>query len=185
MPQFRPSEFPIGNSLALQNPAVPGISNVLVGTGVKGDKGDKGDTGESVYQVAVDNGFVGSEQEWLDYIRQNLYVQFSTSRHFGNNISDSFSAPGTLNAGDSVSSVSVAVNGVLQEPLVDFNLDIPGNKIVFTTPPVLGDKVVITRPIFFSNVSEINIVISDVEDLQNALDSKADLGFTVAMALAL
>lgn len=39
--------------------------------GEKGDKGDKGDTGndgadgKSAYQVAVDNGFVGTEQQWL------------------------------------------------------------------------------------------------------------------------
>jgi hypothetical protein len=46
-------------------------------TGEKGDKGDKGDTGEkgengqdgqdgkSAYQIAIDNGFVGTESEWL------------------------------------------------------------------------------------------------------------------------
>ena len=46
-------------------------------TGAKGDKGDKGDTGEkgadgangvngkSAYQIAVDNGFSGTESEWL------------------------------------------------------------------------------------------------------------------------
>lgn len=42
--------------------------------GEKGDKGDKGDTGDagqdgingkSAYQIAVDNGFVGTESEWL------------------------------------------------------------------------------------------------------------------------
>ena len=39
--------------------------------GEKGDKGDKGDAGtdgqdgKSAYQVAVDNGFVGTEQQWL------------------------------------------------------------------------------------------------------------------------
>ena len=42
--------------------------------GEKGDKGDKGDTGESgadgadgksAYQIALDNGFVGSQSEWL------------------------------------------------------------------------------------------------------------------------
>jgi hypothetical protein len=37
-------------------------------TGPKGDKGNKGDTGatgKSAYEVAVDNGFEGSESEWL------------------------------------------------------------------------------------------------------------------------
>lgn len=32
---------------------------------IKGDKGDKGDQGDSAYQVAVDNGFEGTEEEWL------------------------------------------------------------------------------------------------------------------------
>lgn len=46
--------------------------------GEKGDKGDKGDTGnagtngqdgKSAYQIAVDNGFVGTEQEWLTSLK--------------------------------------------------------------------------------------------------------------------
>lgn len=32
-------------------------------------KGDKGDDGDSAYQVAVNNGFVGSQQDWLESIR--------------------------------------------------------------------------------------------------------------------
>lgn len=38
-------------------------------TGPKGDDGPtgpKGDEGDSAYQVAVDNGFVGTEEEWLE-----------------------------------------------------------------------------------------------------------------------
>jgi len=34
----------------------------------QGDKGDKGDRGLSAYDVAVLNGFVGTEQEWLNTI---------------------------------------------------------------------------------------------------------------------
>ncbi|WP_251575300.1 hypothetical protein [Limosilactobacillus agrestimuris] len=43
---------------------------------LKGEKGDGGDTGQpgpsgkSAYQVAVDNGFKGTEKEWLDYLRK-------------------------------------------------------------------------------------------------------------------
>lgn len=33
------------------------------------NKGDKGDEGDSAYQVAVNNGFVGTEQEWLDSLQ--------------------------------------------------------------------------------------------------------------------
>jgi hypothetical protein len=47
--------------------------------GPKGDQGDQGVQGEdgyvgadglSAYQVAVDNGFVGTEEQWLEYLRQ-------------------------------------------------------------------------------------------------------------------
>ena len=30
----------------------------------------KGDGGESAYEIAVRNGFVGTEEEWLEYLRQ-------------------------------------------------------------------------------------------------------------------
>lgn len=34
-------------------------------TGEKGDKGDKGDSGQSAYDIAVEKGYIGSEEEWL------------------------------------------------------------------------------------------------------------------------
>ena len=43
--------------------------------GAKGDKGDKGETGadgrdgKSAYQVAVDEGFKGTEKEWLESLQ--------------------------------------------------------------------------------------------------------------------
>jgi hypothetical protein len=38
--------------------------------GAKGTPGDAGVIGRSAYESAVDNGFEGSETEWLDYLRQ-------------------------------------------------------------------------------------------------------------------
>ncbi len=38
-------------------------------TGAQGDKGDKGDTGatgKSAYEIAVDNGYTGTEQQWIE-----------------------------------------------------------------------------------------------------------------------
>ena len=32
-------------------------------------KGDKGDPGKTAYQLAIDNGFIGTEQEWLDSLK--------------------------------------------------------------------------------------------------------------------
>lgn len=38
----------------------------MPGVGVPGPQGQAGQAGQSAYQVAVSNGFVGTEQEWLD-----------------------------------------------------------------------------------------------------------------------
>ncbi|PZS87680.1 hypothetical protein A7X83_01685 [Stenotrophomonas maltophilia] len=37
--------------------------------GAQGDKGDKGDDGRSAYEVAVDEGFTGTETEWLNSLK--------------------------------------------------------------------------------------------------------------------
>jgi hypothetical protein len=41
------------------------VFNVTVAQGGSGSQGPKGDPGKSAYQVAVDNGFVGTESGWL------------------------------------------------------------------------------------------------------------------------
>lgn len=38
-------------------------------SGGQGDKGDTGADGKSAYEVAVDNGFVGTEEEWLESLK--------------------------------------------------------------------------------------------------------------------
>ena len=38
--------------------------------GIQGEDGYVGADGRSAYEVAVDNGFVGTEEEWLEYLRQ-------------------------------------------------------------------------------------------------------------------
>lgn len=37
--------------------------------GEKGEKGDKGDNGKSAYQIAVDNGYSGTEEQWLESLK--------------------------------------------------------------------------------------------------------------------
>lgn len=45
----------------------------VVGTGAlvgpRGPQGPQGIPGKSAYEIAIDNGFVGTESEWLDYLR--------------------------------------------------------------------------------------------------------------------
>ncbi len=42
---------------------------VLAFAGCSGDDGDDGKNGKSAYQIAVDNGFEGTEQDWLDSLQ--------------------------------------------------------------------------------------------------------------------
>lgn len=37
--------------------------------GPRGPKGNSGDNGQSAYEVAVESGFSGTEQEWLDSLK--------------------------------------------------------------------------------------------------------------------
>lgn len=42
------------------------VFNVAVSQGGSGSQGPKGDPGKSAYDIAIDNGFVGTEPEWLE-----------------------------------------------------------------------------------------------------------------------
>ena len=37
--------------------------------GINGDNGENGNDGKSAYDIAIENGFIGTEQEWLDSLR--------------------------------------------------------------------------------------------------------------------
>lgn len=47
------------------------------GQKAQGDKGERGEQGKSAYQIALDNGFVGSEQEWLDSLDYEHSEEFT------------------------------------------------------------------------------------------------------------
>ena len=52
------------------DPGEPGKQGPKGDPGEQGIQGPKGDPGESAYQVAVNNGFVGTEDEWLASLKQ-------------------------------------------------------------------------------------------------------------------
>ena len=52
------------------DPGEQGIQGPKGDSGETGVQGPKGDPGKSAYQVAVDNGFVGTEDEWLASLKQ-------------------------------------------------------------------------------------------------------------------
>ena len=47
------------------------ISNGTITYKITGDQGPKGDTGKSAYQIAVDNGYNGTESEWLENLKSD------------------------------------------------------------------------------------------------------------------
>lgn len=56
-------------------------------------KGDKGETGESAYEIAKKNGFVGTEEEWLESLKMDVdeletIVQQEVTNQLGTQIED-------------------------------------------------------------------------------------------------
>ena len=39
------------------------------GVGPQGPKGDKGDTGKAAYELAIENGYTGTEVQWLSSLK--------------------------------------------------------------------------------------------------------------------
>ena len=64
----------VGNDKLATIPEVNDIVNDAVTSGPKGDKGDTGNDGKSAYQIAVDNGYVGTEEEWLATLKGDVDV---------------------------------------------------------------------------------------------------------------
>ena len=60
------------------------ITYKIVGDqGPQGPEGPKGDTGKSAYQIAVDNGFVGTEEEWLASLNGDIAEQIGVQKLSG------------------------------------------------------------------------------------------------------
>ena len=76
---------------------------------IKGDKGDKGDPGEdgkSAYEIAVEHGYEGTEEEWLsemkDYNELDNKPQINRVTLSGNKTSDDLNLQGKLTAGENI-----------------------------------------------------------------------------------
>lgn len=68
-------------------------------------KGEPGDPGKSAYEIAVSNGFEGSEDEWVASLR-------GISPHIGEN--------GNWFIGDSDTGVSATPEQIIQHPIWEF-----------------------------------------------------------------
>ena len=57
------------NPVQVQAVQIPGLPGRDGRDGTPGKDGENGRDGKSAYEVAVDNGFVGTEQEWLESLK--------------------------------------------------------------------------------------------------------------------
>ena len=68
------------------------VEETMLGAGAI--KGDKGDNGKSAYQIALDNGFVGTEAEWLASLKADsvsdieAIVQEKVAEQIGTQLDD-------------------------------------------------------------------------------------------------
>ena len=108
--------------------------------GEKGDKGDRGLTGKSAYQEAVDNGFIGTEQEWLASLKGDKGEQGEMAKL----AKFEYTIPATTNGQtvvdiplDTLSSndiVFVELNGTTIYPVTDYT--IIGSQLTLKQPIV-------------------------------------------------
>ena len=80
-----------------------------------------GAQGLSAYDIAVANGFIGTEQEWLDSLKATTYIR----RHdFLTNVSYcGYAEEGALESADvwNISKITVATEGTTGNQLASFN----------------------------------------------------------------
>ena len=73
---------------------------------IKGDKGDPGEDGKSAYEIAVEHGYEGTEEEWLsemkDYNELDNKPQINNHILSGNQSSDDLGLQNKLTAGENI-----------------------------------------------------------------------------------
>ncbi|ESW92918.1 hypothetical protein NKL07_21790 [Mesorhizobium sp. C280B] len=124
---------------------VTDIADATDDRGTKGDKGDDGDQGDtgadgkSAYQIAVDNGFVGTEAEWLD-----AYVNETAEAATASAIAarDTADAKAILTANDVVTTSAAALAA---QDARDASLNFRG--YFASTAAALGNGIIAAGPI--------------------------------------
>jgi hypothetical protein len=115
------------------------LNETVIYESVFSELGEKGESGKSAYQIAVDNGFLGTEQQWI--------ASLSVSQtHIKNEIPN-----GVINNSNTIfisqnnfipESVEVFLNGLIQQKIIEFQT-IGNNNITLTTSPTIGEIVLI------------------------------------------
>lgn len=147
--------------------STPNVFNVTVAQSGSGGQGPKGDPGKSAYEIAVDNGFVGTEQQWLDSLEGPPGPAGTTDY----NELDNKPTLGTAAAAD-VTDFATAEQGAkadsaLQSVQAGDNITIdntdPNNPVISATSSVSSE----------TDWGDIGGTLSDQTDIQDALNGKA------------
>lgn len=129
----------------------------------------KGERGYSAYEVAVLNGFVGTEQDWLATLGTSSHFKESRVTYTATSGQLRFKLPSDYT---SDSFVDVYVNG-LRLNTDEFSLDLSTREVIRTQTSVAGSKVEIVALIMSTNSLPIVTTLSEKSTDDSAPSAKA------------
>lgn len=132
----------------------------------------KGERGYSAYEVAVLNGFVGTEQDWLATLGTSSHFRESKVTYTATSGQVRFKLPSDYT---SDSFVDVYVNG-LRLNTDEFTLDLVNREVIRTQTSVVGSKVEIVVLIMSTNNLPIVTTLSEESTDDTAISAKAVYG---------
>lgn len=134
---------------------------------VRASLGFKGDRGYSAYEIAVRNGYVGSEQTWLASLGESSHLERQSTVYTTEEVNESsFELPVEYTSN---SYVEVFVNGFKLNSN-EYSIDINDNEVDLVTPlEVVGTKV----EIIVTTMTTTNLPISDTITSTSTNDTAA------------
>ena len=101
--------------------------------------GPQGQTGLSAYQIAVNNGYVGSESEWIISLQGNLKLVIDEPV---TGVIDGSNAIFSVQNLFSTNKFALYLNGVMQRIAEDYQIS--GQNIILTVSPSVGEKITVS-----------------------------------------
>ena len=111
------------------------VGNVLFDNGTWA----QGQAGLSAYQIAVNNGFVGSESQWIISLQGNSKLVIDEPV---TGVIDGSNAIFTVQNLFSANKFALYLNGVLQRLEEDYQIS--GQKIILIVSPSVGEKITVS-----------------------------------------
>ena len=101
--------------------------------------GPQGQAGLSAYQIAVNNGFVGSESQWIISLQGNSKLVIDEPV---TGVIDGSNAIFTVQNLFSTNKFALYLNGVMQRIAEDYQIS--GQNIILTVSPSVGEKITVS-----------------------------------------